>query len=114
VSVRSECPSATLRSVRTKDTKRLRLWLIVSGALALVMAANWIAVPIHIGNLRENASRSSGDAVPELLAQVDDFRPAENVFGVFTILLSLTSLLLVARVVRRRGHSAGAIDVCQD
>jgi hypothetical protein len=100
--------------VGTGETKRLRLWLIISGALAVLMAGNWVAIAIHIGNLRESASRSSGDAVPELLAQVDDFRPAETVFGVFTILLSLAFLLLVVRLVRGRRASAEAADVYQD
>jgi hypothetical protein len=69
--------------VEEKASRRPRLLLIVTGVLALVMAANCIAIAVHISSLRATAASSSGDAVPELLAQADDFRPAETIFLVF-------------------------------
>lgn len=48
--------------------------MMVTAVFAAVVAANWIAVMVHIDNLRASAAHSSGDAAPELLAQTDDFR----------------------------------------
>ena len=82
-------------------TRRAKIVLIITGALTLVVAVNWFAVTVHIDNLRTTAGRSSGDAVPELLAQADEFRGAQIVFAVLAMVLTATFVMVVARAVRR-------------
>ena len=77
-------------------TRKARVGLIVVGVLAVVLAANWIAITDHIANLRSSAAHSSGDAVPELLAQAQDFRAAQTAFAVCTVALTAAFLWLIA------------------
>ena len=90
-------------------TRRARVVLIVVGVLAVVLGANWFAITDHIGNLRTSAGQSSGDAVPELLAEAQDFRTAQTAFAVCTVavvIIFLTLMALAATDARRARRTA--------
>jgi hypothetical protein len=85
-----------------RRTNQARVWLIATGALALIMVANWIGITVHINNLRTSAAHSSGDAAPQLLAEADDFRAAQALFGLGAVVLSIILFALAVHLLRRR------------
>jgi hypothetical protein len=82
-------------------TRRTQVGLIVVGTLALIVAANWYAITVHIGNLRSQADRLYGDSGPELRAQADDFHGAQIGFAALTVALTVTFLVLAARAIQQ-------------
>jgi hypothetical protein len=84
------------------------LWLIVTLLLAVVLAINWIALAVHIHDLRASAAQSTGDSALELHARAEDFRPAEMMFGVLTLFVALVVLGLVTRTLVGRSRTKSA------
>jgi beta-lactamase regulating signal transducer with metallopeptidase domain len=91
--------------VRAEQSKRLRVWLIVTILLAGVLAINWIALSVHIDNLRASAARSTGDSAIELRAQAADFGPAETVFAALTVVVVVLAVVLLLRMLVGRRRS---------
>lgn len=106
--VRSCSTSAKITSMSLRGTRGARIWLIVIGLGAGVLAANWVAITVHVSNLRASAARASGDSAPELRAQADDFHSAQTAFAALTIAAIVRFVVLVALWMRRSGSSAAA------
>ena len=87
-------------------TPRIRIGLVVSGALAVVLAVTWLAITNHIAHLRNSAAHSTGDAAPELVADAQGFRAAQTAFAITTVVLILIFVALVAMSASktRRAH----------
>lgn len=69
------------------------------GLLFAITLANWVAISVHVSNLRHQAKTQRGDAGAELQSDASGYAGAKTLFGVLTIGFGFTFVAIGGKAV---------------
>lgn len=102
--MQTSCMSAPIVAAPRRRVSRSARWLlVVIGVLFGVALINWVAISVHISNLRHEAAVSTNeDEVLGLRADAQEFQSAQSLFEGLTVTSGVGFVGFGARAIRQR------------